>query len=75
MDLFISGEAEHSCIALGLMPSQISPASPAPTPASLESQDPRFQLPSDLTHDPQDSVGLLCDFVHGHLICGDGRMS
>lgn len=30
-------------------------------------------FPNDLTHDPQDSVSLLCDFVHGHLIYGDGQ--
>ena len=29
-------------------------------------------FPLDFTHDSQDSVSLLCDFVQGCIICGDG---
>lgn len=55
MDLFISGEAEHSCIALGLMPSTPLPRSarlhrpPPQPPLSPRIQGSSFPLTSPMT--------------------------
>lgn len=51
------------------LPCLPSPLLPSPSPGPIQAPGGAFAL--DLTHDPQDSVSLLYDFAHEHLICGD----